>query len=112
MAVVDTNAMPPKRPLPGWDGRFFNSDNMTFGYWQIAADSAPLHEHDHPQEEIWNVVEGQLAVTVAGVEHVAGPGCAVIIPSNTRHSARAVTRCRVIVVDYPTRQRVGGVDTT
>jgi hypothetical protein len=27
---------------------------MTFGYCEIAADAAPLHEHHHPHEEAWN----------------------------------------------------------
>jgi hypothetical protein len=35
--------------LPGWFGRLFHSESMSFGYWEIAADAVPLHEHHHPR---------------------------------------------------------------
>jgi mannose-6-phosphate isomerase-like protein (cupin superfamily) len=112
MPFVDSTELRSKEPLPGWKGRFFQSANMTFAYYEIAAEAVPLHEHHHPQEEVWNVVEGELAVTVDGVEHIAKCGCAVIVPSNTSHSARALSACRAIVVDYPVRDEVGRVRTT
>jgi quercetin dioxygenase-like cupin family protein len=62
---------------------------------------------EHPQEEVWNVIEGKLAVTIDGVEHIATPGCAAIVPPDTPHSARALSACRAIVVDYPTRGETG-----
>lgn len=112
MAFVHTAALPLRQPLAGWNGRFFHSDHMTFAYYEIDADAVPIHEHHHPQEEVWNVVEGRLAITVAGVEHVAGPGCAVIAPAHAAHSARALGAARAIIVDHPARDRVGGVPTT
>lgn len=108
MPFVDPAHMRFTERLPGWKGRFFHSENMTFAYYEIAADAVPLHEHHHPQEEVWNVVEGQLAVTIDGVEHIAEPGCAAIVPPNTPHSARVLSACRAIVVDYPVRHPVDG----
>src|SRR5262245_3060033 len=87
------------RPLPGWTGRFYHSQTMTFGVWEIAPDAAPLHEHHHPQEEVWNVVEGEIALTIDGIEQIVGPHMAAVVPPNTRHSARPLGRCRAIVVD-------------
>jgi len=84
---------------------------MTFVYYEIDADAVPIHKHQHPEEEVWNVVEGTLAITIDGVEHVAGPGCAAIVPPNTPHSTRALSASRAIVVDFPVRARVGGVAT-
>jgi mannose-6-phosphate isomerase-like protein (cupin superfamily) len=52
---------------------------------------------------VWNVIEGKLVVTVDGVEQVAGPGCAAVVPPDTPHSARALGSVRAIVVDYPIR---------
>jgi mannose-6-phosphate isomerase-like protein (cupin superfamily) len=52
---------------------------------------------------VWNVVEGELVVTIAGVERTLGPGTAAVVPPNTPHSARALSACRAIVVDYPIR---------
>jgi hypothetical protein len=34
-----------------------------------------------------------------------------VVPAEVPHSARAVGRCRVIVVDFPVRESVGGVST-
>jgi mannose-6-phosphate isomerase-like protein (cupin superfamily) len=103
MPVVDGSALPPHERLPGWIGRTFHSENMTFAYWDIAADATPLHEHHHPQEEVWNVVEGTLALTIDGVEQIVAAGSAAIVPPDVPHSARPVTACRAIVVDYPLR---------
>lgn len=110
MGVVDTTSRSVKEPLPGWKGRFFHSERMTFAYYDIEPDAVDLHEHEHPQEEVWHILDGELAVTVDGEEHVAGPGCAVIVPPSVRHSARVVGRCRAIVVDTPRRDSVGQED--
>ena len=111
MPFVDPRELRPRQPLAGWNGRFFHSDHMTFVYYEIDADAVAIHEHQHPEEEVWNVVEGTLAITIDGVEHVAGPGCAAIVPPNTPHSTRALSASRAIVVDFPVRARVGGVAT-
>src|SRR4030095_11416041 len=103
MPSVDSADLSTRERLPGWRSRVFQSDNMTFAYYEIAADAVPLHEHHHPQEEVWNVIEGKLAVTIDGVEQVAGPGCAAVVPPDTPHSARALGGCRAIVGDYPLR---------
>jgi mannose-6-phosphate isomerase-like protein (cupin superfamily) len=103
MPFVDSAGIEPWERLPGWKGRAFHSENMTFAYWDIASDAVPLHEHHHPQEEVWNVIEGRLAISIDGVEQVAGPGCAAVVPAGTPHSARPMGACRVIVVDYPIR---------
>jgi mannose-6-phosphate isomerase-like protein (cupin superfamily) len=109
--IVDANALPSIERLPGWHGRFFHSGNMTFAYYDIDADAVPLHEHHHEQEEVWNVIQGRLAVTIDGVEHIAEPGCAAIVPPDTPHSARVLGACRAIVVDHPLRDDMGSVRT-
>jgi mannose-6-phosphate isomerase-like protein (cupin superfamily) len=96
-------------PLSGWSGRFFDSENMTFGHWDIADGAADLHEHDHPQEEVWNVVEGEILLVVDGQERRLGSGDAAVIPPNTRHSAKPLGACRAIVVDHPVRQQLPGI---
>jgi mannose-6-phosphate isomerase-like protein (cupin superfamily) len=95
-------------PLPGWNGRFFHSDNMTFAHYDIAADSVPLHEHHHVQEEVWNVVDGEVVISIDGEERCLGPGCVAVVPPNAPHSARARTACRAIIVDYPVRLELPG----
>jgi len=76
---------------------------MTFGHWDLAEGAVDLHEHDHPQEEVWNVVEGEVLLVVAEQEQRLGPGDAAVVPPNTRHSAKTLGACRAIIVDYPVR---------
>jgi quercetin dioxygenase-like cupin family protein len=93
--------------LPGWKGRYFDSENMTFGHYVFEAGSS-IHEHSHPNEEVWNVVEGQLEVTIAGKTQVAGPGFVATVPPNTLHSVKAISDGRAIVVDHPRRADMAG----
>jgi len=106
---LDPAELPPGEPKPGWVGRFFSTERLTIAYYEIAADAVPVHEHQHPQEEVWNVLEGELLVTVDGEERVVAAGGAVIVPADTPHSARALGPCRAIVVDAPSREEIGGV---
>lgn len=112
MPFIDTGEMLHGEPSHGWSGRFFHSENMTFAHWTIAADAAFLHEHSHPEEEVWNVVEGEIVLTVDGEERRLGPGTAAIVPPNTLHSAAPVGTCRVLVTDYPIRHELPGVHDT
>ena len=73
--------------LPGWQGRYWRSESMSFAHYAIAA-GASIHEHQHPHEEVWTVIEGQLEVTIEGQTQVAGPGTvatAVIANHPVRH---------------------------
>jgi mannose-6-phosphate isomerase-like protein (cupin superfamily) len=95
-------------PLPGWHGRFFHATRTTFAHYDIAADAVPLHEHQHPQEEVWQVISGDLVVVIAGEEHRLGPGDAVVVPPDTPHSARTTAGCRALVADSPRRDELPG----
>lgn len=67
MTFIDTNALDVREPREGWKGRFFHSANMTFGYYEVEA-GRDIHEHQHENDEVWNVVEGRLEVTIGGVD--------------------------------------------
>ncbi len=96
-------------PLPGWSGRFFHSANMTFAHWDIAADATDLHEHSHAQEEVWNVVDGEVILVIDGVARTLGSGAAAIVHPHVPHSARISGRCRALVTDFPLRTELPGV---
>jgi quercetin dioxygenase-like cupin family protein len=102
MPFVDTNSLPVIERLPGWFGRYFHSPNMTFAHYDFKHDSS-IHEHFHPQEEVYEVIQGELEITIDGVTQVAKPGLVAIVPSNVRHSVKALTDGRAIIVDYPSR---------
>jgi len=102
--------LPPREPRPGWVGRFFHSDHMTFASYEIAP-GADVHPHHHPHEEVWNVLEGELELVIGDERRVLRAGDAAIVPSDVQHSARALARCRALIVDHPVRDSVGGVQT-
>jgi quercetin dioxygenase-like cupin family protein len=102
MPFIDTRNLAVWERLPGWRGRIFHSENMTFAYWEFDA-GASIHEHQHPNEEVWNVIAGQIEVTIGSEMHRAGPGAAAIIPLNTRHGVHALSKGLALVVDHPVR---------
>jgi len=107
MPFIDTHELRSEEPLAGWEGRFLNSESMTFAYYSVTA-GASIHEHAHPNEEVWHVIEGEFEVTIGGESRIAGPGCVALVPPNASHGVRARTDGRAIVVDHPLRHAIGG----
>jgi quercetin dioxygenase-like cupin family protein len=104
MAFIDTSKLPTIERLPGWRGRYFDSANMTFAHYEFDA-GASIHEHFHPQEEVYHIVEGELDLSIGGVTKRLGPGFVGVVPSHTPHSVKAISKGKVIIVDYPLRER-------
>jgi quercetin dioxygenase-like cupin family protein len=111
VAFVHPTSLPAHEPRPDWRARFFHSEHMTFAYYEIAP-GADVHLHDHPNEEVWHVVEGALEVTLGERTDVVAPGEAAIVPAGERHAVRATEPTRAIVVDYPLRESVAGIPLT
>jgi len=103
MTLVDTNELTVVERKPGWRGRSFDSPSMTFVHYEFDT-GASIPEHAHPQEEVWEILEGELEISIGGVTHRAGPGFAAIVAANLPHSVRAITDGKVIVIDHPRRQ--------
>jgi quercetin dioxygenase-like cupin family protein len=103
MPFVDINGLDVIERLPGWHGRYFHSQNMTFAHYEFAQ-GASIHEHSHAQEEVYEVIEGEVEMTIDGKTGIARAGVVAIVPSNARHSVRALTDGRAIIVDYPARR--------
>jgi quercetin dioxygenase-like cupin family protein len=102
MPFIDTSRLDVIERLPGWQGRYFHSPSMTFAHYEFAR-GASIHEHFHPQEEVYEVIEGELEVTIDGVAQIARAGVVAIVPGGIRHSIKALTDGRAIIVDYPRR---------
>jgi len=103
MPFLDTKSLPVIERLPGWHGRFFHTKNMTFAHYEFTR-GASIHEHFHPEEEVYEVVEGELELIIDGVAQIARPGVVGIVPRNARHSVKALTDGKAIIVDYPARR--------
>ena len=92
-----------KTIIPGFRARFIHSANMTFALWDIDA-GASLPEHAHPHEQVSQLLEGEFILTIAGKSNVIKTGSVAVVPSNARHSGKAVTACRILEVFYPLRE--------
>jgi quercetin dioxygenase-like cupin family protein len=103
MNPIDINAIEEREIVPGYRARFVHSDHMTLAFWNIRA-GAPLPEHAHPHEQITRVFEGQFQLTVGGETHTLGPDMAMVIPGGVRHSAMALSACRLMDVFHPVRE--------
>ena len=54
---------------------------MTFAHYDFKRGSS-IHEHLHSQEEVYEVIEGELELTIDGVKQIARSGLVGIVPSN------------------------------
>jgi quercetin dioxygenase-like cupin family protein len=102
MSFITISDIRPREIVPGFNGRFFHSANMTVAYWDIKKGSA-IPVHQHVQEMIVNVISGQLELTIGSETKVLEPGMAAVIPSNIPHTAKAITDCKIIDVFHPVR---------
>ena len=93
MPFIEPSQLAAKELLPGWVARFFHSQHMTFAYTEIAK-GASVHRHHHPNEEVWNVIEGELEITLDDETRTITAGGAAVVPGELDHSATAVTDCK------------------
>ena len=92
-----------KMLFPGCEAKLIHTDGMTLSYVQIEA-GTDLPEHDHPNEQVVNVLSGELELTVEGEPHLLKPGVIFVLPPNVRHSGVARTQCEVLDVFCPPRE--------
>jgi mannose-6-phosphate isomerase-like protein (cupin superfamily) len=72
LSFVDVDKLKVTERLPGWRGRYFHGVNMTVAHYEFTR-GASIHEHHHPQEELYEVLEGELELTVDGVWQARSP---------------------------------------
>lgn len=103
MSFANLNDQKEIEPLPGFHARFVHSDHMTLAFWHIDA-GAKLPEHAHAHEQITHIVNGEFEFTLEGKTQTIRAGSVVVIPSNAKHSAQALTNCQAIDAFYPVRE--------
>lgn len=93
----------PKLLAPGITGHYAHGQSMSFGYVKLEkGSSVPMHKHIH--EQITYILEGELDMVIGGEACLLTTGMHHVIPSNTLHSAVAITKCTVIDVFSPARE--------
>jgi quercetin dioxygenase-like cupin family protein len=102
MTFLHLNDLEEKEPVPGFRARFVHTDHMTLAYWDVD-DGAEVPDHSHPHEQVVSVLEGDLELNVGGTLKRMGPGSVAIVPPNTPHSGKALSKARIIDVFHPAR---------
>lgn len=103
MSLTTVATLPVREIFPGIRARVVHSARTSESWVEIDA-GASFPEHQHPHEQIVNVLEGELDVIAGGVAHRLVPGMVLVIPPGVPHSGRAITACRVLDVFAPTRE--------
>jgi quercetin dioxygenase-like cupin family protein len=92
-----------KKLIDGIIGQYVHGNSTTLGLVTIEEGShLPLHHHPH--EQITYMLDGKLKMQIGDEEVVLESGHAQVIPSNTPHSAVALTACILIDVFSPVRE--------
>ncbi|MFH1321363.1 MAG: cupin domain-containing protein [Bacteroidota bacterium] len=103
MPFIDLKSIEEKELLPGCTTRFVHSEKMTIAYWNIKAGSN-IPEHAHPHEQIANIIEGNFELNLQGKIQILTPGIVAVIPSNVKHSGKAISDCKIIDSFHPVRE--------
>lgn len=103
MPFVDLSTLEEKEVVSGFHGKFVHAENTTMSFWRIKA-GAILPEHAHPHEQVSVVTLGNFEMTLNGKTRQLEAGKVAVIPSNVKHSGRAITDCEIMDVFYPVRE--------
>jgi quercetin dioxygenase-like cupin family protein len=97
------SSLEPRELISGHHGRVVHSAHTTHVYWKIDA-GAQLPEHNHPHEQVVNVLEGKYELVVNGETYVLEAGEVLVVPGGATHSGTAHTDCRILDVFSPVRE--------
>ncbi len=88
---------------PGFYAKLVHSKSISVSY--VRCDKgAVLPVHHHAEQQVLNLIEGVMDVTLDEVTQRCHPGAVVVIPSNTPHTVTAVTACLAIDIFTPVRE--------
>lgn len=103
MPLVNLNELKELPLAEGVSARVVHAGNMSIAHVRFVPGAvAPMHTHHH--EQVVNVIEGELELTVDGEARRLAPGQAMVLPPLVPHSARAVSACYIIDVFHPVRE--------
>ena len=103
MPFIEIDSLNENEVFPGYKGRAVHTGTATYIFWKVEAGAA-VPEHAHMHEQFANVLKGSFELTVDGQTQLLEPGKVAVIPSNIKHSGRAVTYCELLDVFYPERE--------
>ena len=87
----------------GIRARVVNTGNVSVAHVRLDA-GAILPEHTHHNEQVVNVLEGELELVVAGEAIVLKPGLSMVLAPMVPHSGKALTDVLVLDIFHPVRE--------
>ena len=102
MPIIELDQLPVREIFPGLRARLVHTDRVTHSWVDVDA-GASFPEHQHPHEQVVNVLSGELELVVEGEVHRLRGGMSCVIAPNARHSGRGITACRVLDTFAPAR---------
>jgi quercetin dioxygenase-like cupin family protein len=101
--MIHLDQVKKKKLIDGIVGQYVHGETTTFGLVHIEEGShLPLHHHPH--EQVTFMLEGKLKMQIGDEEVILETGHVKVIPSNTPHSAVALSACKLIDVFSPVRE--------
>ena len=103
MPIVDLQSVKEIELAKGIRARVVSTGNVSVAH-VVLDEGAVLPVHSHHNEQIVDVIEGELELTVEGRPFRLTPGHPFVLPPMTPHSARAIKKCYVIDIFHPVRE--------
>jgi len=101
--MIDINKIKPVEMFAGFTAKFIHTPNLSLGFWEVKKDSI-LPEHSHINEQVTQVLEGELELTIDGETAIYKAGCLAVIPPNILHGGRAISDCKLFDIFHPSRE--------
>ena len=103
MEVLRWSEWPVEQLSPAIGRQMAHTETMTVARI-ILAQGALVPLHEHPNEQITNVLEGRLRFVLGDEEQIVGAGATVLIPANVPHLVEALEDSIALDVFSPVRE--------
>lgn len=107
MGFIELKDLPELEIASGIKAHVVTADTVSVLHVRIDK-GALLPEHSHYNEQVVNVVEGELELMVEGKKYNLMPGNVMVLEPNVIHSGRAIKACKVVDVFHPIRKDLAG----
>ncbi len=103
MQCVELSSVKEIELADGVRARVVHTGNVSVAHVRLDAGAA-VPEHAHYHEQIVNVIDGEMELTVNGTPTLLRRGTIYLLPPMVPHSARALSDVYVIDIFHPVRE--------
>lgn len=100
---MNLSALLSREIMPGLHGKMVHGEQLTWAFWTVE-EGAEVPEHQHHNEQIMHIVEGEFTFTLDGATKTYTAGDVVVIPPHIPHRGKALSACKIMDVFSPVRE--------